>query len=199
MPGSWPTGCSSCCRMLRTSSAGASYSSMADRTRTSVPTTGRGLCRRIVCGRTSSCSEWGSPGVRVNCERRAALLLDTSQEADVLGSRRLRRWLEALGCLAPVASAPNPTGACLRNCVAERAASHGPPWRCQERTASAITLDLLRPAPPGGATGRPAVAYQRSTSTFQRSWAQPQLASQVAVHANTSGYNLGLFGGAGGA
>ena len=51
-------------------------------------------------------------------------------------------------------------------------------------TTGQLRGDLLRPAPPRSGTGRRAArAYQSSTSTFQRSWAQPQLASQAAVHA----------------
>jgi apolipoprotein N-acyltransferase len=36
--------------------------------------------------------------------------------------------------------------------------------------------------------GADLLAYQSSTSTFQGSWAQPQLASMVAVHANEVGH-----------
>ena len=45
--------------------------------------------------------------------------------------------------------------------------------------------------------GAQLLAYQSSTSTFQGSWAQPQLASQVAVHAVEVGHpgvHTGLSG-----
>jgi apolipoprotein N-acyltransferase len=45
--------------------------------------------------------------------------------------------------------------------------------------------------------GAQLLAYQSSTSTFQGSWAQPQLASQVAIHAvevGRPGVHAGLSG-----
>jgi len=53
----WPTGCASCYRILLTSSAAASFSSTAARTRISGPTTGLNRCRRIDCWAFSAGSE----------------------------------------------------------------------------------------------------------------------------------------------
>ena len=58
----------------------------------------------------------------------------------------------------------------------------------RHRTADQLRSDLLRPSAPGGAARRPAAGYQSSTSTFQGTWAQPQLASQAAVHAAEVGH-----------
>ena len=54
----------------------------------------------------------------------------------------------------------------------------------RHRAADQLRGDLLRPAPPRGATRRSAARVPKfHLSTYQGSWAQPQLASQVAVHA----------------
>lgn len=78
-----------------------------------------------------------------------------------------------------------------------REATRGCFATARHRTTDQFRDNLLRPSPPGGATRRAAAGVSQSTSTFQGTWAQPQLASQAAVHAAEVGHpvvHTGLSG-----